>query len=254
MMLKLCVLMLCVPAALGLAQNRRTEDFSTAAGPVRLTPIGHASLLLEAGGKEVYVDPVMGSYDGLPKADLILITHDHPDHLNADRIKQLRKDSTVILAPQSVVAAVPGVQVMQNGDSRTWDKWTIEAVPAYNLKRGPAPGVLFHPQGHGNGYVLSYGGKRFYISGDTEATPEMAALKNIDVAFVCMNLPYTMTPDEAAAAVKAFKPKIVIPYHYRGTDLTVFQKDLEGSGIEVQLFDWYAGMQEGGAPASGPRH
>ena len=117
--------------------------------------------------------------------------------------------------------------------------WTIEAIPAYNLKRGPAPGKLFHDKGRGNGYVLTYRGKRFYFSGDTEGVPEMRALKNIDVAFVCMNLPYTMPPEEAADAVQAFHPKIVIPYHYRGSDLAVFQKGLEGTGIEVRLLEWY---------------
>ena len=107
------------------------------------------------------------------------------------------------------------------------------------MTRGPSPGKLFHDKGRGNGYVLTYGGVRFYFSGDTEGVPEMRALKNIDVAFVCMNLPYTMPPDEAADAVKAFHPKIVIPYHYRGSDLSVFQKRLEGTGIEVRLLDWY---------------
>ncbi len=254
MMRKLLVLLLCFPVVAGFAQTRKTEDFSTSAGTVRLTPIAHAALLLEAGGKAVYVDPVMGNYDGLPKADLILITHDHPDHLNPDRIKQLRKDSTVLLGPASVAAVVPGMQVMSNGDTRTWEKWKIDAVAAYNIKRGPAPGKFYHEKGHGNGYVLTFGGKRFYISGDTEGTPEMAALKNIDVAFICMNLPYTMSPEEAAAAVKTFMPKIAIPYHYRGSDPAEFQKALEGSGIQVQLFDWYAGLgnSPGGAPAAAP--
>jgi L-ascorbate metabolism protein UlaG (beta-lactamase superfamily) len=109
----------------------------------------------------------------------------------------------------------------------------------YNEKRGPSAGQFFHVKGRGNGYVLTYGGKRFYISGDTEGTPEMRSLKNIDVAFVCMNLPYTMPVDEAAAAVKAFHPKIVYPYHHRGQDINEFSKLLEGSGIEVRLRDWY---------------
>ena len=109
----------------------------------------------------------------------------------------------------------------------------------YNLKRGPEAGKLYHDKGRGNGYILTYGGKRFYISGDTEGIPEMRALKNIDVAFICMNLPYTMPPDEAADAVKAFHPKIVIPYHYHGSDLTVFENALKGTGIEVRLLDWY---------------
>ena len=136
---------------------------------------------------------------------------------------------------QTVTSAKP----IANGETKTWQGWTIEATPAYNLKRGPAAGKLFHDKGRGNGYVLTYGGKRFYFSGDTEGVPEMRALKNIDVAFVCMNLPYTMPPEEAADAVKAFHPKIVIPYHYRGSDLSVFEKGLEGTGIEVRLLDWY---------------
>ena len=110
----------------------------------------------------------------------------------------------------------------------------------YNLTRGPAPGKLYHDKGRGNGYVITYGGLRMYVAGDTENIPEMRALKNIDVAFVPMNLPYTMTPEEAAAAVKAFKPKIVYPYHYQGTDLKAFETALNGSGIEVRLRDWYA--------------
>jgi L-ascorbate metabolism protein UlaG (beta-lactamase superfamily) len=112
-------------------------------------------------------------------------------------------------------------------------------VPAYNLKHGPSAGAVFHPKGEGNGYVLTFGGKRFYVAGDTEGTPEMAALKNIDVAFLPMNLPYTMTPEEAAAAARSFSPKIVYPYHDRGSDLAAFQKALQGSGIEVRIRDWY---------------
>ena len=138
-----------------------------------------------------------------------------------------------------MVKTVTNAKPIANGESKTWQNWSIEAIPAYNLTRGPAPGKLFHDKGRGNGYVLTYGGKRFYFSGDTEGVPEMRALKNIDVAFVCMNLPYTMPPDEAAEAVKSFHPKIVIPYHYRGSDLSVFQKRLEGTGIEVRLLDWY---------------
>lgn len=126
-----------------------------------------------------------------------------------------------------------------NGETKSWAGWSIEAIPMYNLKRGPEAGKLYHDKGRGNGYVLTYGGKRFYISGDTEGIPEMRALKNIDVAFVCMNLPYTMPPDEAADAVKAFHPKIVIPYHYHGSDLAIFETALKGTGIEVRLLDWY---------------
>jgi L-ascorbate metabolism protein UlaG (beta-lactamase superfamily) len=176
---------------------------------------------------------------GLPKADLILITDIHGDHMDPDSIKAVSKGETEIFAPPAVVATVTSGKPIANGETKSWQGWTIEAIPAYNVKRGPEPGKLFHDKGRGNGYVLTYGGKRFYFSGDTEGVPEMRALKNIDVAFVCMNLPYTMPPEEAADAVKVFHPKIVIPYHYRGSDLAVFQKGLEGTGIEVRVLEWY---------------
>ena len=216
------------------------QAFSTSAGPVKITPLYHASTLIEAGGKVIYLDPAKpAEFAGRPKADLILITDIHGDHMDPDSIQQVSKDRTEILAPPAVVKTVTNAKPIANGESKTWQNWSIEAIPAYNLTRGPAPGKLFHDKGRGNGYVLTYGGKRFYFSGDTEGVPEMRALKNIDVAFVCMNLPYTMPPDEAAEAVKSFHPKIVIPYHYRGSDLSVFQKRLEGTGIEVRLLDWY---------------
>jgi L-ascorbate metabolism protein UlaG (beta-lactamase superfamily) len=217
------------------------QTFQTSAGAVKITPLYHASTLIEAGGKIIYVDPANpAKVAGLPKADLILITHIHPDHMDPASIGEISKAGTDILAPLAVLATVKTAKPIANGETKTWQGWTIEAIPAYNLMRGPAPGKLFHDKGRGNGYVLTYGGVRFYFSGDTEGIPEMRALKNIDVAFVCMNLPYTMPPEEAADAVKAFHPKVVIPYHYHGSDLSVFQKRLEGTGIEVRLLDWYA--------------
>jgi L-ascorbate metabolism protein UlaG (beta-lactamase superfamily) len=222
--------------------DNQTQVFPTSSGPVRITPLYHASTLIEASGKVIYLDPAKPvDFSGKPKADLILITDIHGDHMDPDSIKAISKTGTEILAPPAVVQTVTTGKGIANGESKTWQDWTIEAIPAYNLKRGPAPGKLFHDKGRGNGYVLSYGGKRFYFSGDTEGVPEMRGLKNVDVAFVCMNLPYTMPPDEAAQAVKAFHPKIVIPYHYRGSDLSVFQKGLDGSSIEVRLLDWYRG-------------
>jgi L-ascorbate metabolism protein UlaG (beta-lactamase superfamily) len=207
---------------------------------VKITPLYHASTLIQAGGKTIYIDPAKpAKLAGLPKADLILITHIHADHFDPESIAALSQSTTEILAPASVVEKLPSAKPIANRQSRQWQQWTIEAVPAYNLTRGPAAGQLYHPKGRDNGYVLTYGGKRFYFSADTEGTPEMRALKNIDVAFVCMNLPYTMTPDEAADAVRAFHPKIVIPYHYRNSDLKVFQQHLVGTGIEVRLLDWY---------------
>ena len=132
-----------------------------------------------------------------------------------------------------------GFEVTARDTALSGARLEIEAVPMYNLKRGPAPGKLYHEKGRGNGYVLTYGGRRFYISGDTENVPEMRALTEIDVAFVCMNLPYTITPEEAAEAVKAFRPKVVYPYHSRGSDLALFEKSLAGTGIDVRIRDWY---------------
>ena len=221
-------------------QAAQTQTFPTSAGPVKITPLYHASTLIEAGGTTIYLDPAKpAKLSGLPKADLILVTDIHGDHMDPDAIKAISQADTNIFAPPAVVQTVPSAKPLANGETKTWQGWTIEAIPAYNLKRGPATGKLFHDKGRGNGYVLTFGGQRFYFSGDTEGVPEMRALKNIDVAFVCMNLPYTMPPDEAADAVKAFHPKVVIPYHYRGSDLAVFQKALDGTGIEVRLREWY---------------
>ena len=135
-----------------------------------------------------------------------------------------------------MVTTITGATAISNGETKTIGDFQVEAIPMYNLT--PAR-QQFHPKGRGNGYVVTYGGKRFYFSGDTEGIPEMKALRNIDVAFVCMNLPYTMTPEEAAVAVRAFHPAVVYPYHYSGSDTKAFAQALEGSGIDVRLRDWY---------------
>jgi len=224
---------------LALATAASADDFATSAGTVKITPIRHASLRMEAGGQVVYLDPAQGDFENAPKADLILITDIHGDHLAPPIIEKLKKPGTVIVAPEAVAKTVTVATVVRNGESKTVGPWQIEAIAAYNIKRGPSEGKLFHDKGRGNGYVVTYGGKRFYFAGDTEGVPEMRALKNIDVAFIPMNLPYTMPPDEAADAVKAFHPKAVYPYHYRGSDLSVFEKALAGTGIEVRLAKWY---------------
>ena len=228
---------------------RTPQTFKTSDGDVKITPVYHASVLIEAGDKVIYIDPAKpGDFSGQPKADLILITHDHADHIDHDvaSIKMISKPSTAMWAPSDVFtfanALVTQLNVITSAETKQFGKFTIETVPAYNLVRGPSEGNFYHPKGVGLGYIISYGGKRFYFSGDTEATPEMKELKNIDVAFVCMNLPYTMTPDEAADAVKVMHPTVVIPYHYRAnpaTDLNVFKSKLDGSGIEVRLLEWY---------------
>lgn len=217
------------------------DTFKTAAGELKITPVKHGTVLLQIAGKAWYVDPwSQAEFSTLPKADVILITDIHGDHMDPAAIAKIAKVSTVIIAPKAVAATVKEAKVIGNGERATVDGVEIEAVPMYNLKRGPADGKLYHDKGRGNGYVLNIGGKRIYFSGDTEATPEMKALKNIDVAYICMNLPYTMPPDEAAAGVKAFRPKVVYPYHFRGSDLAVFESALKGeNGIEVRIRNWY---------------
>jgi L-ascorbate metabolism protein UlaG (beta-lactamase superfamily) len=223
------------------AQQRVADTIATPKGDLRIVPIRHASLLLQFAGKAIYVDPVGGaSYAGLPKADLILITDIHGDHLDLKQIGELKQSGTKIVAPAAVQEKVPEAEVIGNGQATTWEDIRIEALPMYNIERGPKPDVKYHEKGRGNAYLLTIAGKRIYIAGDTECIPEMKALKNIDVAFVPMNLPYTMTPQEAATCVKAFRPRIVYPYHYRGADLKVFENALKDEkGIQVRLRDWY---------------
>jgi L-ascorbate metabolism protein UlaG (beta-lactamase superfamily) len=218
----------------------QVQTFDTSAGPVKITPIYHASVRIEAGGKTIYVDPTKPfNFAGQAPADLILITDIHGDHMDPAAVATLSKQGTEVWTAPAVAKTLTTATVLSNGDVKKWGAWTIEAIPMYNIVRGPEPGKLYHDKGRGNGYVLTYGGKRFYFSGDTENIPEMRALKNIDVAFICMNLPNTMTTDEAADAAKAFHPKVVIPYHYRKADLSLFKNAMEGSGIEVRILDFY---------------
>jgi L-ascorbate metabolism protein UlaG (beta-lactamase superfamily) len=210
-------------------------------GDVTITPITHASLQLEYGGKVIHVDPTsVGDYSKAKQADLILVTDIHADHLDPAAIARIRKAEAPVLAPAAAAPKIENATVIANGESKTVAGIQIEAVPMYNLQRGPEPGQFFHTKGRGNGYILTLGNKRVYIAGDTECTPEMRALKNIDIAFIPMNLPYTMPPSEAAECVKAFKPKVVYPYHYRGQNPEEFKAALAGEKIEVRLLNWYA--------------
>jgi L-ascorbate metabolism protein UlaG (beta-lactamase superfamily) len=201
-------------------QTFQTDDLSASGGNVRLTFLGHASLILTYGGKNIYVDPVSryADFTQLPKADLILVTHEHGDHLDSVAIETLRKETTIIMVTQPCARYVAGAEVLRNGDARTVEGVTIQAVPAYNIVNMRSPGNPFHPKGSGNGYVLTIGGLRIYIAGDTENIPEMSNLGAIDCAFLPMNLPYTMTPAMVTEAAKRIKPKILYPYHFGNTD------------------------------------
>jgi L-ascorbate metabolism protein UlaG (beta-lactamase superfamily) len=217
-----------------------TDTLETSAGPVTITPIRHATLALGFGGKTIVVDPWSQAPAGaLPKADIVLITDIHQDHFDPAGVAAVRKPQTAFVAPPVVAEKLPEAKVLKNGQKLELLGVRIEAVPMYNLKRGPEAGKLFHDKGRGNGYLLGFGDKTLYLSGDTECTPEMKALKNVDLALVCMNLPYTMPPEEAAECVKAFKPKVVVPYHYRGSDLDVFSKAVATAGVEVRVRDFY---------------
>lgn len=185
----------------------------------------------------------LNQYKGLKSPAMILVTDIHEDHLDVGALNALKTPATTVIAPAAAASQFKGATTIANGESKTIDGVTIEAVPMYNLKPDPQFKQIFHTKGRGNGYVVTLGGKRIYIAGDTACTPEMKALKNIDIAFLPMNLPFTMSPAEAAECAKAFKPAIVYPYHYFGEDRNIFVAALKGSGIDVRLRDWYVGVK-----------
>ena len=216
-----------------------------------IKPISHATMALEWDGEIIYIDPVGGAaaFEGQAKPDLILITDIHGDHLNIETLQEVITNETGIIAPQAVKDKLPAelssiTTILNNGEIKEMIGFNIEAIPMYNLRE---EALKFHEKGRGNGYVIEKDGKRVYIAGDTEDIPEMRALKNIDVAFVCMNLPYTMTVESAASAVLDFRPSKVYPYHYRGTeglsDVVQFgdliKKSPASKEIEVVQLDWY---------------
>jgi L-ascorbate metabolism protein UlaG (beta-lactamase superfamily) len=221
-----------------------------AGGNITITPIQHAGVQVEYGGKVIQVDPAQGDFSKAKPGDLVLVTDIHGDHLNPDLIAKVRKPGAPVVMPAAVQKQagdkIPApVEVLANGQTKTVAGVSIEAVPMYNLQRGPAAGQLFHDKGRGNGYIVTLGGKRVYFAGDTECTPEMKALKNIDVVFIPMNLPYTMPPSEAADCVKAFKPAVVYPYHFQGQKPEEFNQALQGSGVDVRLLNWYPAAPAG---------
>jgi len=215
-----------------------TDIFSTSAGELTITFIGHGSLMFDLMQLNISIDPFsrMADYSQLPKADLILITHEHQDHLDLTALAEVRTDETSLVVTETCAKQLTGSIVMQNGDVRTVHGIQIEAVPAYNLVHTRENGQPFHPKGVGNGYILTFGDLRVYVAADTENTPEMKALTGIDVAFLPMNLPYTMTPEMVADAAKAFQPRILYPYHFGNTDTQLLLDLLQDEkGIEVRI-------------------
>ncbi len=214
-----------------------SDKIKSSAGDIEITFIGHATLMISFNGYVIHIDPVsgMGNYSSLPKADLILVTHEHGDHLDTALIAKLRKQPTVMFCNSKSAERVPWAMAMKPGDVRKAGNVTVEAVFAYNIKNVRPDGNPFHPKGQGNGYVIGIGNKRIYIAGDTENVPEMKDLKNIDIAFLPMNLPYTMTPSMTADAARSFKPAILYPYHFGETNTSELVKLLENSGIEVRI-------------------
>ncbi|MBA2762933.1 MAG: MBL fold metallo-hydrolase [Segetibacter sp.] len=228
------------------AQLAAPDRVKVKGGELTIQPITHATLVLGYQKKNIYIDPTGGAeaFKGLAAPDIIVVTDIHGDHLDLKTIEAINTANAVLIVPQAVADKLPATAnkqklvVLKNGDKTKQGEISIAAIPMYNLPEAPdAP----HIKGRGNGYVLSIGGKNIYISGDTEDIPEMRALKNIDIAFVCMNLPYTMDVNQAAQGVLAFNPKVVYPYHHRGQDVNTF-KNLVNAGnknIDVRLRNWY---------------
>jgi L-ascorbate metabolism protein UlaG (beta-lactamase superfamily) len=221
-----------------LQERFETDVIPTSAGDLKVTFLGHGTLMLTFKGKTIHVDAYskVADYSKLPKADVILITHEHHDHLDLGALASIRTEKTEVVLTGTCAQQVEGGIVMRNGDVHRIREMTIEAVPAYNLVHKRENGQPFHPKGAGNGYVMAFGDTRLYVAGDTENIPEMKKLQGIDCAFLPMNLPYTMTPEMVADAALAFRPKILYPYHYGDTDPSRLVELLRGQkGIEVRI-------------------
>ena len=239
----------------GLGAAIAADTIPATGGNIELTPMTHAHVQIEYGGKVIHIDPTNQSALAAAKpADIILVTDVHGDHMDPKAIDMLKKDSTIYVAPAALAGKFPGTtEIIKNGETRIVDGVSIQAVASYNLERGPEAGQVFHEMGRANGYVLTLGGQRIFFSGDTECVPEIKALTNIDVAFLTMNLPYTMPPAEAADCAKAFMPTIVYAYHYRGMggptpeeNQQAFVAAMKGTaGIEVRTPNFYPAAPAG---------
>jgi L-ascorbate metabolism protein UlaG (beta-lactamase superfamily) len=223
--------------------NRQADAIKTSQGELKIMPVYHGSVMFEFGGKAIYVDPwSRGDFTDLPQADMIVITHTHADHLDLAMVNKLKKPETIVVGPAAVIdtlncfPACGRAEIVGDSEKKTLMGIVFEGVPMYNLVQGSAPGMPYHHKGIGSGYILNFGDTRVYLSGDTECTSEMKALKNISVAFLAMNPPRTSSTVEAAGCAKEFKPKIVYPYHYRGSNLEEFAGALKDMpGIEVRI-------------------
>ena len=216
-----------------------TDIFKTSDGELTITFIGHGTLMMQFKGKTIHIDPVgtYADYTKMPKADLILITHHHGDHLDTKVIDLLQKVSTETVLTKICHEKYPGGKIIGNGDRGIFAGITVEAVPAYNIKHMRNENTPFHPKGEGNGYILHFGEKKVYVAGDTENIPEMAKLQDIDIAFLPMNVPYTMTPEMVFEAVKMFNPVILYPYHYGNTDTRILlnlMKDYPKTEVRIR--------------------
>ncbi len=207
---------------MSIQQQFETDVIQTSAGDLEITFLGHGTLMFTFGGMVIHIDPYsnVADYTQLPNADIILITHEHHDHLDLKALACVRTAETELILTEACAKQVEGGIVMRNGDVHAVKGVTIEAVPAYNLAHTRPDGQPFHPLGVGNGYIVTFGDKRVYVAGDTEDIPEMKTLRDIYCAFLPMNLPYTMSPQMVANAAKAIQPKILYPYHYGDTDAT----------------------------------
>lgn len=232
------------------AQSITPDVVKVTGGDLTIQPIMHATMVMSYHNKNIYIDPTGGAaaFKGIGAPDMIVITDIHGDHFDTKTLQEINTKNAVMIVPQAVADKLPAsidkkkIVVLNNGQNTKQQEIEIEAIPMYNLPEEPN---AMHTKGRGNGYVFTIGKKRIYISGDTEDIPEMRALKNIDIAFVCMNLPYTMDVTQASQGVLAFKPKVVYPYHYRGQDTNTFKSLVNAgdSSIDVRLRNWYPTAQ-----------